>query len=90
MNTVVIIQQQSFLSVMRNTCIKSSLSSNVHQNSSLSDLWSFPQDIYGVTEPGRRGDGNRAFCLVFDTHLKGPVLSFCSCACGGLQLPAYF
>lgn len=36
------------------------------------------------------GTEQRACCLVFDTHLKGPVLSFCSCACGGLQLPAYF
>lgn len=89
-NTVVIIQQQYCLSVTRNACIKSSLSSNVHQNNSSSDLWSFPQDIYGVTEPGRCGDGNRAFFLVFDTQLKCPLLSFCSRACGGLQLPAYF
>lgn len=36
------------------------------------------------------GTEQRACCLVFDTHLKGPVLPFCSCACGGLQLPAYF
>lgn len=54
---------------------------------------SFPQDVRGVAKACRCGEWTgeqRACCLVFDTHLKAPMFSLCSSACGGLQLPACF
>lgn len=54
---------------------------------------SFPPDVRGVAKACRCGDTTReqrTRCLVFDTHLKAPMFSLCSSACGGLQLPACF
>lgn len=91
-------KKQSVKTVKKNYSFKKKEKSLQNQtlikNSSWAVWFEFcTHTVRGAANACRRRDRTReqrTCCLVFDTHLKAPMFSLCTRACGGLQLPACF